>query len=64
MRSGERLRREKSVSSQEIIFGRKTMVKVSQENFLSNVKNKIRFIDLSKQKWEKKPSNTGSREIS
>lgn len=51
-KSSERLRRAKSHSSLEIIFDEKTMAQVSQENFLSNDKNKIRFINLLKTKME------------
>lgn len=45
-KSSERLRRAKSHSSREIIVDEKTMAQVPQQKFLSNDKNKTRFIKL------------------
>ena len=50
----ERNRRAQAHSSPEVIFEETTTPNVSQENFLSNDKNKLRFIQLLKVKFEAK----------
>ncbi|GBN33217.1 hypothetical protein AVEN_40630-1 [Araneus ventricosus] len=52
-KSAERIRRANLHSSHEIIFNEATCPETSQEQFLANERNKVRFIDLSKKFLQK-----------
>ncbi|GBO13204.1 hypothetical protein AVEN_267086-1 [Araneus ventricosus] len=52
-KSAERIRRANLLSSHEIIFNEATCPKISQEQFLANERNKVRFIDLLKKFLQK-----------
>ncbi|GBO27626.1 hypothetical protein AVEN_267445-1 [Araneus ventricosus] len=52
-KSAERIRRANLHSSHEIIFNEATCPEISQEQFLANERNKVRFIDLLKKFLQK-----------
>ncbi|GBO08612.1 hypothetical protein AVEN_206061-1 [Araneus ventricosus] len=52
-KSAERIRRANLHSSHEIIFNEATCPEISQEQFLANEINKVRFIDLLKEFLQK-----------
>ncbi|GBO35003.1 hypothetical protein AVEN_274085-1 [Araneus ventricosus] len=52
-KSAERIRRANLHSSHEIIFNEATCPETSQEQFLANERNKVRFIDLLKKFLQK-----------
>ncbi|GBN33892.1 hypothetical protein AVEN_170033-1 [Araneus ventricosus] len=52
-KSAERIRRANLHSSHEIIFNEATYPEISQEQFLANERNKVRFIDLLKKFLQK-----------
>ncbi|GBM46363.1 hypothetical protein AVEN_65968-1 [Araneus ventricosus] len=52
-KSAERIRRANLHSSHEIIFSEATCPEISQEQFLANERNKVRFIDLLKKFLQK-----------
>ncbi|GBM17953.1 hypothetical protein AVEN_111099-1 [Araneus ventricosus] len=52
-KSAEHIRRANLLSSHEIIFNEATCPEISQEQFLANERNKVRFIDLLKKFLQK-----------
>ncbi|GBO30182.1 hypothetical protein AVEN_212827-1, partial [Araneus ventricosus] len=52
-KSAERIRRANLHSSHEIIFNEATCPEISQEQFLANERNKVRFIELLKKFLQK-----------
>ncbi|GBN72600.1 hypothetical protein AVEN_95482-1 [Araneus ventricosus] len=52
-KSAERIRRSNLHSSHEMIFNEATCPEISQEQFLANERNKVRFIDLLKKFLQK-----------
>lgn len=47
-KSSERVRRSRAISSPDVIFDESTIAPVAQDKFLSNERNKVRFIDMLK----------------